>query len=137
VPVFRDDTGRLLESPYLASFITAPAVNDGAVKQNEPNSVKFIQPTMATRLQKLLWVATEHEHKTLVLGAWGCGVFQNNPIMVASLFAEMLGANGTFRSCFNHIVYAIYDQSKNQEVLRTFQNILAHQLSPTATKSQG
>jgi uncharacterized protein (TIGR02452 family) len=124
VPVFRDDAGRLLESPYLASFITAPAVNAGAVKQNEPNSVKLIQPTMATRLQKLLWVATEHQHKTLVLGAWGCGVFQNSPTMVASLFAEMLGTNGMFHGCFNHIVYAIYDRSENQEVLRTFQNIL-------------
>src|SRR5262245_22359020 len=27
VPVFRDDDGELLEEPYLASFITSPAVN--------------------------------------------------------------------------------------------------------------
>jgi uncharacterized protein (TIGR02452 family) len=133
VPVFRDDAGRLLESPYLASFITAPAVNAGAVKKNEPQSVKLIQSTMATRLQRLLWVAMQHQHKTLVLGAWGCGVFQNSPAMVAALFAEMLGANGMFRGCFNHIVYAIYDRGENQEVLRTFQNILKDQSSPTAT----
>src|SRR5207253_5281746 len=30
VPVFRDDAGRLLDEPYLVSFITAPAVNAGA-----------------------------------------------------------------------------------------------------------
>lgn len=125
VPVFRDDAGRLLETPYLASFITAPAVNAGAVKKNETQSVKLIQSTMATRLQKLLWLATQHQHKTLVLGAWGCGVFQNSPAMVASLFAEMLGSNGMFHHCFQHITYAIYDRSENQEVMRTFQNILS------------
>ena len=27
----------------------------------------------------------------LVLGAWGCGVFQNEPASVAGLFAEALG----------------------------------------------
>lgn len=125
VPVFRNDRGRLLDAPYLASFITAPAVNAGAMKKNEPQSLSLIEPTMAARLRKLLWVATQHQHTTLVLGAWGCGVFQNSPTMVASLFAEMLGPRGIFHGCFQHVVYAVYDRTEGQETLRTFQRILA------------
>ncbi len=32
VPVFRDDAGNLLETPYLASFISSPAPNAGAIR---------------------------------------------------------------------------------------------------------
>lgn len=125
VPVFRADSGQLLEAPYRVSFITAPAVNAGAVKKNQPQHVPEIQPTMARRLQKLLWVAAQQQHRTVVLGAWGCGVFENRPAMVASLFAELLGDGGAFRGCFKQIVYAVFDRTEEQKVLRTFQEVLA------------
>jgi uncharacterized protein (TIGR02452 family) len=125
VPVFRADTGLLLDVPYRVSFITAPAVNAGAVKKNQPQSVPEIQPAMARRLQKLLWVAATLRHKTLVLGAWGCGVFQNSPAMVASLFAQQLGQGGAFHGCFKHIVFAVFDRTEEQKVLRAFQDLLA------------
>ncbi len=122
VPVFRNDDGSLLENPFKVSFITAPAANAGAVKKNEPQNVKFIQSTMNTRLRKLLWVAAQHQHPTLILGAWGCGVFQNNPNVVANLFAEMLGEGGAFYGCFEKVVYAVFDRTEGQETLRAFQN---------------
>ena len=31
----------------------------------------------------MLAVAAAHEHRVLVLGAWGCGVFRNDPALVA------------------------------------------------------
>ena len=125
VPVFRNDDGALLENPFNVSFITAPAANAGAIKKNEPQNVKFIQSTMNTRLRKLLWVAAQHNHPTLILGAWGCGVFQNNPIVVANLFAETLGEGGEFYGCFEKIVYAVFDRTAEQETLRAFQNTFA------------
>ncbi len=122
VPVFRtDDT--LLETPYLASFVTAPAVNAGAVAQNEPQNVRFILPTMATRLRKILSVAHAHGHATLILGAWGCGVFGNAPHAVAQLFADTLGPTGPFSGVFERVIYAVYDPSAGRETLAAFERV--------------
>jgi uncharacterized protein (TIGR02452 family) len=125
VPVFRDDSGKLLESPYKVSFITAPAVNAGAVKRNERENIPLISPTLSARLEKVLWVAAQHQHETLVLGAWGCGVFGNDPGTIAGLFAEALGSGGKFHNCFKLVVYAVYDRTPGQEVLSSFQQHLA------------
>ena len=124
VPVFRRDDGTLLEVPSLASFITAPAVNAGAVEKNEPQNVKFIGSTMATRLNKLLAVAQTYGHTTLVLGAWGCGVFGNAPSVVAQLFADALGPNGAFHNRFERIIYAVYDSSAGRETRAAFARVL-------------
>ena len=124
VPVIRNDDGALLENPFNVSFITSPAPNAGAVKKNEPNNAKFIQPTMATRMRKLLWVAAKHQHSTLILGAWGCGVFQNNPAQVANLFAQFLSEGGEFYGCFEKIVHAVFDRSAGQETYEAFRNLM-------------
>ena len=54
VPVFRRDEGRLLTEPYLLSMLTAPAVNAGAVKKNEPASEPQIRSTMNRRIELVL-----------------------------------------------------------------------------------
>jgi uncharacterized protein (TIGR02452 family) len=120
VPVFRQDDGRLLENPYKAAFITAPAVNARAVRANERDRVNLLRPTMQARLNRLLWVAAEHQHLTLILGAWGCGVFDNDPQMVATLFAHALSEGGPFSGYFKHIVFAVFDRSKDQKDLKAF-----------------
>lgn len=121
VPVFRNDAGVLLEEPYVVSIMTAPAVNAGAVRRNEPERVPLIRPVLAARLEKLLWVASRHGHRILILGAWGCGVFRNDPAMIADIFAEALGAGGQFAGWFDRVVYAVYDRSDNRPVLAAFQ----------------
>lgn len=125
VPVFRDDAGRLLGKPYRAAFITAPAVNAGVVRQRELTQLPLLRAAMQQRLQRLLWVALQHGHTRLVLGAWGCGVFANDPYEIADLFAETLGAGGPFDGCFRAVVYAIYDRTPNRAVFAPFAKRLA------------
>lgn len=125
VPVFRDDGGGLLEEPYAVSFITSPAVNAGAVRRNEPERVGSILPTMRRRLARVLWAAHTQGHPALILGAWGCGVFQNDPAAVAVLFAEALGPGGPFHGCFRHVVYAVYDRSPTRDVISAFRRAIA------------
>lgn len=72
VPVFRNDDGDLLSEPYVVGMLTAPAVNAGAVKDNEAANVARVLPTMASRIEKLLAVAAGRGYDQLVLGAWGC-----------------------------------------------------------------
>ena len=120
VPVFRGDSGELLDAPYTVAFITAPAVNAGAVKRNEPQNIPLIVPTLRQRIGKLLWVARENGHRTVILGAWGCGVFRNDPTIIADLFAEALEPGGPCSGWFDHVVFAIYDSSENQAIVTPF-----------------
>jgi uncharacterized protein (TIGR02452 family) len=126
VPVFRDDSGELLEPPYRVAIVTAPAVNAGAVEKNEPARVQMIRRTMEVRLARVLWVAEQNGCARLVLGAWGCGVFANDPSIVAGLFREVLGPGGPFSTCFRHVVYAVYDNSPDQRVIAAFREAFAH-----------
>ncbi|MBX7221736.1 MAG: TIGR02452 family protein [Blastocatellia bacterium] len=120
VPVFRNDDGALLEEPYLVSFVTAPAVNAGAVKRNESRNISRILPVMTERARKLLWLAWEKGHTDLVLGAWGCGVFGNEPRDIARIFAGLLTSNGMFESVFRQIVFAVYDRSEEKAGWKAF-----------------
>lgn len=119
VPVFRDDHGRLLDSPWLTSFITAPAVNAGAVRQNQPTQVVQIAAVMRRRARFVLGVAALHRCDALILGAWGCGVFQNDPAMIAAIFANVLG-EPLFKNRFRHVEFAVYDPSPQQTTFAAF-----------------
>ena len=56
-----------------------------------------------------------------ILGAWGCGVFRNQPSMVADAFGVWL-ESGEFRNCFDRVVFGIYDSSKEQATLQAFKS---------------
>ncbi|MGB0524840.1 MAG: TIGR02452 family protein [Flammeovirgaceae bacterium] len=119
VPVFRCDDGQLL-APYTLSIVTAPAVNAGAVKDSESHHIPLLEPTMKGRILKLLSLCHQHQHKTLLLGAWGCGVFRNDPTHMASYFKEALGEGGLFHNHFERIVFAILDHTQEQKYSTPF-----------------
>ncbi|GIG70901.1 TIGR02452 family protein [Phytomonospora endophytica] len=104
VPVFRDDKGRLLEEPYEATFLTAAAPNLGAILRNTPELADSVPDVLARRAERVLTVAAAHGHRVLVLGAWGCGVFRNEPRTVAEAFRGALEAV----PYFERVVFAIY-----------------------------
>jgi uncharacterized protein (TIGR02452 family) len=123
VPVFRDDADGLLEKAYLVSFVTAPAVNAGAVARKERHNLARIEPVMKGRMERLLALAVVHGHDTLVLGAWGCGVFANNSSDVARWFAEHLLGDGRYRGAFRKVVFAVLDASPSRATIRPFQQL--------------
>jgi uncharacterized protein (TIGR02452 family) len=120
VPFFRNDAGELIEKPILASVITAPAPNAGAVARNEPSSLSDVAPTLKRRAQLVLGIARVQQVDRLVLGAWGCGVFRNEPRMVARVFAEFLKAPGKYANTFEEVVFAVLDQSDKQATFHPF-----------------
>jgi uncharacterized protein (TIGR02452 family) len=118
VPVFRDDADRLLDEPWTVSMITAPAVNAGVVRSQESENVSRIRDVMDHRIACVLALAAHHGHDALVLGAWGCGVFANDPREVAELFAGHLLGQGRYATAFTEVVFAVLD--RRGDVLRPF-----------------
>lgn len=123
VPVIRDDEDRLLAQYYTTSFITAPAVNAGVVKEREQADDQQIESAMKERIRYILDVAAMNGHRTLVLGAYGCGVFRNDPMDVARYFHDVL-VQEKFRQSFERIVFAVLDRSAGQRIINAFREQL-------------
>lgn len=121
VPVICDDEGRLLDEPYRISILTAPAVNAGAVRKNRPQDAPRIAPMMIERMEKLLSVAVLHGHAHLVLGAWGCGVFKNDPADVAEWFHQFLAGDHVLSGAFETVTFAVTDWSDERRFVGPFQ----------------
>lgn len=119
VPVFRGDDGSLLEEPYCVAMITSPAVNAGPPLQYQPHRRAEIRPAMWTRILKVLAAGATHGHDAMVLGAWGCGAFGNDPTEIAELFRQALDAN--FRGTFRRVAFAVLDWSPDQRTIGPYQ----------------
>ncbi|MGI0118249.1 TIGR02452 family protein [Zooshikella sp. RANM57] len=118
VPWFRTRSRDEPNQLFFASVITAPAPNaNQAIRRGE--KVSTIELALMRRCGQVLGVARDNGHKNIVLGAWGCGVFGNDPSMVAKSFNYWLNTPA-FSSAFNKVVFAIYDTSKTMSIVRAF-----------------
>lgn len=123
VPVFRDDNNKLLNEAFHVSFITAPAVNAGVVREREKENLEKIHSVMIDRIKKILLVSALNDNKAIVLGAYGCGVFKNKTEDVAQYFRKILHEDG-YKRLFDKIVFAIYDNSADKGKIRAFEQAL-------------
>ena len=119
VPFFRDDTLALLEAPFVVSILTSAAPNAGEALRRDPHAKEAIADALEARARVVLEVAARHAHRVLVLGAWGCGVFRNDPEVVAGVFARAL-EEARFKGLFERIVFAVYDRSPARANLAAF-----------------
>lgn len=75
------------------------------------------------RCDKIFQIAACEGNEVLILGAFGCGVFNNPPEIVAKV---MMSLAKKYRYCFKAIVFAVYDkigQTKNYiTFLKTYLN---------------
>jgi uncharacterized protein (TIGR02452 family) len=108
VPFFRVEARRLLERSYLVSVITAPAPNAG-VHRERSGSEAELESALHRRAAMVLALAEAKQHRSLLLGAWGCGVFRNDPGAVADAFASWL-AHPRFACSFDRVCFAILDR---------------------------
>lgn len=74
------------------------------------------------RAQHLLTVAAANQVNILVLGAFGCGAFANDPAVVARAYKEVLPA---FRDRFDLIEFAVYCREYDTANYTAFSEILA------------
>jgi uncharacterized protein (TIGR02452 family) len=113
VPVFRADDGSVTDR-WCTSFATCAAPY--APRVGQPRSGDLL----ARRICRLLAAARAWGFDALVLGAWGCGAFGNDPVRTARDFREAL--EGEFDGAFQHVTFAITDWSPDRRFLRPFRD---------------
>jgi uncharacterized protein (TIGR02452 family) len=119
-PVFRDDDGSLLEEPRRATFITSAAPNAGAAANSRREELPLIPDVFRRRTEYVLALAASQGYQRLVLGAWGCGVFRNDPRVVAEAFTNHL-RQGAWAGRFERVVFSVLDNSPDSATLRAFE----------------
>jgi uncharacterized protein (TIGR02452 family) len=117
VPVFRMDDGTELHHPWFLSFITCAAPYAPVIGQ--PQAGDLLQK----RIHRVLAIAQSYGYSTLVLGAWGCGAFENDPHRTASDFRQAL--ENDYSGAFSDIVFAITDWSPERKFLGPFRDVFA------------
>lgn len=118
VVFFRDGSFRLTETPVKASVLTLPAVNMGQVLLKGENAEEA-KRVMRRRMKLVLGIFAEQKARHLVLGAYGCGVFRNDPGEVAAWWRELLEEG--MGQYFDSVFHAVLDHSKEQRCIKAFQ----------------
>lgn len=117
VPVFRRDDGTSLESPWPLSILTCAAPYARTIGQ--PESAELLR----RRIRRVLAIAQAYQHPSLVLGAWGCGAFGNDPRQTAMDFRDALETD--FSGAFAEVVFAVTDWSPERRFLGPFCEVFA------------
>lgn len=87
---------RFLTNPYTMDVITCPAPS---ARLNE----KDARLIMMSRIDSIIKSAILNNVDNLILGAWGCGAFGQNPRVVASCFKVILDKY----PAFDNVIFAI------------------------------
>jgi uncharacterized protein (TIGR02452 family) len=116
LPVFRTDESTPLDTPWSLSVITCAAPYAPTVGQ--PRAGDLLQQ----RIARVLAIARAHGYSALVLGAWGCGAFGNDPQRTARDFHDALMLHA---GAFAQVVFAVADWSPERRFLAPFATVFA------------
>ncbi|HET9382916.1 MAG TPA: TIGR02452 family protein, partial [Streptomyces sp.] len=90
-----------------------------------PERAHALPAALATRAGRVLETAAACGCRNLVLGAWGCGVFRNDPEQVAGAFRSLLAPGGRFAGTFTHVVFGVLDRTRGGDVRAAFERAFA------------
>ncbi len=104
---------------YLPAFKSIDCLAVAAIrhpKLNDNNKYnKKDEELMRKKIESIYEIGILYGHETIILGAFGCGVFRNPPHEVASIFKEM---NEKYKRYYKNIVFAIIGDS-NYNIFKT------------------
>ena len=101
-----------------ASVITCAAPNLIKAEQVKGFNLEDNVKALVDRIKFVLAIAEDNDVNTLILGAWGCGVFGQDVIQVARLFKYLI----TTHCSIPNIVFAIPDGKKYNMFKNIFEN---------------
>ena len=86
-----------------------------ALKNPKPGEEQLIRD----KAKRIFQVAADNDVKIFIVGAWGCGVFRNNPHFIAETFKYLL--DNEFKDVFEAVIFAIPDKGgKNYQVFDSY-----------------
>jgi uncharacterized protein (TIGR02452 family) len=111
VYVYKDFKLRLCTT-FETSVITVPALVNPKTKQEYQTSYR--------KIERILDIAADNQIEYLILGAWGCGVFLNDPQVIAMQFRHALSLE-KYKSLFTEVTFAIPNKnSKNFQIFERY-----------------
>lgn len=117
VPFFRLDDGTPLPAPWPLDVLTCAAPYAPTVGAERSADL------LEARIGRVLAIARATGYVSLVLGAWGCGAYGNDPARTAHDFRAAL--EGPYAGAFAHVVFAITDWSPERRFLGPFRDAFA------------
>lgn len=120
VVVLKDDYYNVLPSPFRVDVITCAAPNLRESPSNRYNrhdgdavhiSPEKLLELHLKRARKILSAAAANGAEVLILGAFGCGAFRNDPAVVAAAYQQALPQ---FLNHFKTIEFAVYCSPRDQ-----------------------
>lgn len=90
---------------FLCDIITCAAPNAYAAKHYKNIANSEIETVMRNRIKTVLYICEENKAETLILGAYGCGVFGNDAEFVANCFKNEL--DNDYKNTFKNVIFAI------------------------------
>ncbi|WP_252229968.1 TIGR02452 family protein [Clostridium sp. ZBS15] len=125
VPFIKNDIGDLLENIIFCSVITSPAVNRGVAISRGVSETQ-VKICMEKRIGLILDLAIsldESKNALLILGAFGCGVFKNNPKDIARIFKNQINKrNIKLKEKNMRILFSIPDKFNLDIFIEQFKN---------------
>lgn len=106
VTFFKDKYYNVVD-PFKCDVITIAAVNLNGLER--PSN--YLEITKA-KIQSMFHEAINNGCNNIVLSAFGCGVFKNDPNLVATLFKGMIELTGA-KEHFDNIVFAILNDNNS------------------------
>lgn len=99
-------------------YQSSPPIQVGVITYPAPNTRVAPQRPAAVlerRAVHIMHAAVAMGTDTLVLGAWGCGVFGNNPSVVATAFKKAIASHS---GSIKKIIFAVYGNDDNLNAFR-------------------
>lgn len=136
VTVIADMPGNYIKESdrFTIDVITCAAPNWTSILRYDADNTamlnKMIQASF-NRVQYVMRTLSGYEYDTIILGAFGCGAFRNDPEVVAEAFYYSL--TELLPNVFNRVVFAIPDE--NSKNYRVFANQFADLTQPCELKT--
>ena len=119
--LFIKDKNYVIIKPVELDVVTVASINLNEIEEGFENTLEY-RTIMMNKMLLMLSLASENGCDNLILGAWGCGVFHNNPTIVAQMFKEVI-TNNYFN--IKNIIFAIInDHNSTDDNYNIFKNIL-------------
>lgn len=97
------------ENTFVVDVITCAAPNKRAAQKYQGISDQEVRKAMISRIDHVLAAAFDQNVGTLILGAFGCGVFGNDIVEVSQIFSAFLSTK--YYKLFDSVVFPIPDHT--------------------------